>query len=303
MPIAAIIITLNDDFKFNEWVQHHQLYKDELYMHIIVDNGSKPEYLQMVEHAFKNSHIIKRTTNGGCTGAYNDGLRLALSDPKVDAIMLIGNDIKLEKGGVNKLYEFLNSNTQYGMVSPVLLKKDSEIVEVYGANINTKSLTFEHQYTDVPLSLVTNEVVISDSLPGGMNIAKRSFYEVVGLQDEYLFMYSDEVDMGIRAKTHKMLMVATKSVYAWHQHINPKQSLTRSTLAGFLWGRNEVYLAKKHLGTKLVWSISWLRIKRSVRRNIGAWVNGKTYDEKRYWWHYLLGVWAGIFNISKFPNK
>jgi GT2 family glycosyltransferase len=301
MKIAAIVITFNDDYKFDEWVKHHQVYKHELFLHIIVDNGSKSEYLQLVENTFTESHIIKRTTNGGCTGAYNDGIRFALAYPDVDAIMLIGNDIKLEKGGVTKLYEFLYSSTQYGMISPILLKKDSELVEVYGANINPKKLTFEHQYTDVPLSLISKEFVVSDSLPGGMNLAKRIFYEIVGLQDEYLFMYSDEVDTGIRARKHNLLMVATKNVVSWHQHINPTSSLVRSPLAGFLWGRNEVYLAKKHFGSAFVMSIVWYRIKRSIRTNIGNWIKGKTYDEKKYWRYYLLGIFAGLFNISKLP--
>lgn len=303
MHLAAIVITYNDDFKFKEWVEHHQLYKDELYMHIIVDNCSKPEYLQMVERTFTDSHIIKRINNGGCTGAYNDGIRYALAYPEVDAIMLIGNDIKLDKGGATKLYELLNSNTLYGMVSPILLKKDSEVVEVYGANINPKTLVFDHQYANLPLLIVPNEIIISDSLPGGMNMARRSFYEIVGLQDEYLFMYSDEVDIGIRAKKYNLLMVATKNVLSWHQHINSNNSLARNSLAGFLWGRNEVYLAKKHFGYNVVLSVLWFRIKRSIRTNVGAWVKGKTYDEKRYWWYSMLGLLAGFFNISKLPKK
>jgi GT2 family glycosyltransferase len=303
MKVAAIVITFNDDFRFKEWVEHHQLYKDELYMHIIVDNDSKPGYLQMVEHTFSDSHIIRRTSNGGCTGAYNDGIRFALSYPEVDAIMLIGNDIKLEKGGVTKLYKHLYSNTQYGMVGPILLKKDSELVEVYGANINTKTLAFEHQYANVPLSCVSNEIVISDSLPGGMNMAKRNFYEIVGLQDEYLFMYSDEVDIGIRAKKHNLLMVATKSVLSWHQHINLNHSSVRNPLVGYLIARNEIYLAKKHFGFGTICNTVWYGIKRAIIFNAGAWLKRKTYEDKRYCWYYVLGIFAGLFNISKLPNK
>lgn len=301
MNVAVITITFNDGFKFREWVSHFDLYKDELYKHIVVDNGSEPGYLGMVEETFTESHIIRRKKNGGCTGAYNDGIRYALSDPLVDAIMLIGNDIRLERGGLTRLYEFLYSNDQHGMVGPVLLKKDSDLVEVYGANINPANLTFEHQFVNVPISAITSDIVISDSLPGGMNMAKRSFYEIVGLQDEYLFMYSDEVDTGIRASKHNFLMVATKNVLSWHQHINPGHTVTRSPMAGFLWGRNEVYLAKKHFHSAIIWSNVWYRIKRSVRTNIGAWVKGKAYDEKRFWWYYMLGTLAGIFNISKVP--
>ena len=37
MNVAAITITYNDDYKFTEWLGHYQEYKDELYLHIVVD--------------------------------------------------------------------------------------------------------------------------------------------------------------------------------------------------------------------------------------------------------------------------
>lgn len=302
MHIAAIAITFNDGFKFREWVDHYSLYKDELYKNIIVDNGSDPRYLELVENTFTDSHIIKRQSNGGCTGAYNDGIRFALKDPKVDAIMLIGNDIKLEKGGVTKLYNFLYSNTQYGMVGPVVLKKDSNLVEIYGGKINPRTLTFDHLFVNIPVSDVSDSIVLADSLPGGMNMARRSFYEIVGLQDEYLFMYSDEIDTGIRARKHNLLMAATKDVLSWHQHINPGKAAVRSPLAGFLWGRNEVYLAKKHFKSLVVTNNILFRLKRAFITNAKAWLKWKTADEKRFWWYYLLGTLAGIFNISTLPS-
>ena len=83
MKIAAITITLNDDFKFKEWVSHYQLYKDDVYLHIIVDNGSSPEYVKKLEEFFPESHIIKRNSNGGCTESYNDGIKYAL-EKKLD---------------------------------------------------------------------------------------------------------------------------------------------------------------------------------------------------------------------------
>jgi hypothetical protein len=114
-------------------------------------------------------------------------------------------------------------------------------------------------------------------------------------------MYSDEVDTGIRARRHNMQMIATKNVLSWHQHINPDHAVARSPLAGFLWGRNEVYLAKKHFRSGVILSNICYRLKRSAATNIDAWVKGKTYDEKRFWWYYMLGTFAGIFNISKMP--
>ena len=98
MNVAAITITYNDDYKFTEWLGHYQEYKDELYLHIVVDNHSCEEYASKLRTFFPCSKIIRRSSNGGCTYAYNDGIKVALADKNVDAILLIGNDIRLPAG-------------------------------------------------------------------------------------------------------------------------------------------------------------------------------------------------------------
>ena len=132
MKVACITIAYNDDYKFEEWCKWYDIYKEELYLHIIVDNGSQKEFLDRVKAYFTNSHIIERKTNGGCTSAYNDGIRYALADPNVDAIMLLGNDIKCKKGSIKELYNYLFSDEKF---ITLMLSKDllvpSSIVYLY----------------------------------------------------------------------------------------------------------------------------------------------------------------------------
>ena len=52
MKIAAITLTRNDDFRLVPWKMYFQDYKDELYEHIVVDNGSTPEYQRKLREAF-----------------------------------------------------------------------------------------------------------------------------------------------------------------------------------------------------------------------------------------------------------
>jgi hypothetical protein len=55
MKIAAITITYNDGFKIHEWRQHYNEYKDDVYLHIIVDNNSEKSYLEEVKHYFSKN--------------------------------------------------------------------------------------------------------------------------------------------------------------------------------------------------------------------------------------------------------
>jgi len=295
MKIAAITITYNDSYKLKEWVNYYNEYKDDIYLHLIIDNCSEPNYINEVEKSFPNSTIIKRNVNGGTTSAYNDGIKYALADGNVEVIMLIANDIRLELGGGQKLFDFLNSNTSYGMVAPVLLVKDSLIIEVLGSSISPFLYMIPQNY-----GKNVNNVLFykqeTDSVMGGMNIAKREFYEKVGIQDENLFMYSDEVDMGLRAKKAGYLLAVTNEVKCWHQHINPDGRNIRKPYSAFLIGRNKVYLAYKHFGNAkalFVFFFQLFTFLKSIFNSLNS------YSKFQFQLYFLLGSICGILGIKK----
>lgn len=247
MKIGAVTITYNDDYKFEEWFEHYNEYREELFLHVIVDNGSKQDYLNKVKKLFDSSVIIERKTNGGCTIAYNDGIKYLLEKSQVDSIILIGNDIKLEKGTITKLYNLLQSNSKIGMVAPILLEKDSNIVADFGCTISNK-MSMKPYCEGLDISTIKEAFHYSQALTGGINMAPRKFYKEVGLQDEKLFMYADEIDMGLRAKKSGYQMIATKEAISWHQHINQANAKHRHPYSRYLSARNKVYLTRKHFG-------------------------------------------------------
>lgn len=299
MKIAAITITYNDDFKFKEWYDHYKEYKDEIFLHIIVDNNSNQEYKEKVKNTFINSHIIERTTNGGCTGAYNDGIGLALANQEVDAIMLIANDIKLKKGAASILYDTLYNDSSMGMISPVLLKSNTDsIIEDFGCSI-TSSLMMKEFSFGKNISELSVRINYCESLTGGMNLSKRVFYEKVGLQDNNLFMYSDEVDMGLRAKKNGFTMASIIEAVCWHEHINKNISLDkRDSYTKYLIGRNKVYLAKKHFGLLKIVYIYLFYTSGAIYKVINNLIRGNFDQVKDYSW-LLFGATMGLLGFMK----
>lgn len=300
MKIAAITITYNDDYKFSEWFEHYNEYKSEIFLHIIVDNFSNKNYLTKVKETFTNSYIIERSSNGGCVGAYNDGIKYALSIPEIEAIMLIGNDIKLKPGAIDLLSKFLNSNEKLGMVSPILLAKDSEVVEDFGCKISSTLMMIEYGQ-GLNLKDIKSKINYCEALPGGMNLSKRVFYEKVGLQDNNLFMYSDEVDMGLRAKKNGFLLASYSESISWHCHINKNtDSNRREPFTKYLAGRNKVYLAKKHFGALIVMYVFLFYVLGSLYKSIINLFRGNMFKIKEYFL-LILGAIMGLFGNMK-PN-
>ena len=295
MKIAAITVTYNDGYKLEEWYNYYLEYKDELHKIIIVDNGSESPYLNKVKTLFSDSIIIERTVNGGMTAAYNEGIRIALADPEIDSILLLANDFKLEKNGIPKLYRFLMSNEHYGIVSPVVLQNNSEKVESVGCYISW-SLYLKEPHVGELLSSIKQETFMVDTVAGGLNLARRELYETIGLQDEELFMYSDEADLGLRIKQTPYKVAVTKDMKVWHQHINPKERSIRLPYSAFLIGRNKIYLAYKHFGFLRAFLIFSLHMYKFL---IGLITGIKSKEKIQFQFFFFVGSICGVLRIKK----
>lgn len=268
MKIAAITIFCNESFRIKKWLEYYKEYKDELFLHIIIDNASYSKESEKVKEAFPNSKYIKLNYNGGVTAAYNVGVRVALDNSSIDAIMLICNDIKITQNSIKYLKNILETR-DVDMVTPVLLKKDTDIIEDGGDTISY-CLFMNPCYVGKKYSEIIEKDKYVLSVTGGMNLATRKFYEIIGPQDENLFMYSDEIDIGLKAKRNNLKMMMVWKSVAWHQHENSVGGMERDPVSEYLMARNKIYLAKKYFGRIRQFIIFnyylWMNIKRFIKR-------------------------------------
>ena len=146
----------------------------------------------------------------------------------------------------------------------ILLKKDSEIVENYGAEIDFSNMLFRHIDRNVHYKDVKPDIAFRTGLPGGCFLTKRIVYETIGLQDERINMYSDEVDTGIKCANKGYTLLSTKLVKSWHQHIFPSDRNQRSCSASYFMSRNPIYLARKYYGVSVIFGAFWSRFKLSL---------------------------------------
>lgn len=294
MNIAMITITRNDNCRFREWKEHYEEYKGDLFLHIIVDNGSTEEYQKLLHDTFPESKIIELGYNGGCTAAYNAGIKYVLTQPEVDAISLLANDVRMLPGTLLTLYDLLYSEEEYGMVSPVSVRLDNENISVaYGEIINRKTMNLIALNKGSAIDTLP-KILLSETLPGGNNLAKRVFYEKVGLQDEKFFMYADEVDMGIRGERAGFKFITTTKARTWHMHINEPGKVNRNPMAAYLMGRNHIYLSRKLFGHKEVLYTVIDRLKAASILFLSAIKHRKVKEEFNYAWAFTKGVFAGI---------
>ena len=292
MKIATITLFCREWFRAEAWKLYYDEYKDDVYLHVIVNNGD-PEDTTKLREIFPDSLILRSPTSN-MMASYNLALTEILRHPEVDAIAQIVNDIKLSPGALGTMYGYLMSEPELAMVSPVLLKKDSDVVDSLGCSVNPKFMSFIHNEVGRTLEDIGVQKRFVEALPAGIVLAKRDLYEDFGFQDEKLMMYADEVDMSIRVARLGYKMGATSEVQAWHQHVNPGGKAVRSTNAAFFMGRNPVYIARKYYSKGRVAVVFLFWCYRGMDEIRSALMHRKGWDFCRYGWYMVKGAFAGL---------
>ena len=297
MKIAVITLFCREGFRLNAWKAYYEGYRQDVYRHIIVNNGD-PQDTPLLQAQFPDSEVLYCPTCN-MMASYNLALDHILRDPQVDAIAQIVNDIKLSDRGLQVLYDFLMEAEKRAMVSPVLLARDSDVIDCYGCTIQPKNLDFIHNDAGKRLRDLTEEERLVSGLPGGVFLAKRSVYERLGYQDEHLEMYADEIDMDLRMAEHGFSLAATSRVQAWHQHEYPPGKRIRSRRSAWLMSRNAVYIARKRQDKISVWNVFFHRCFRGLDEIRSALMHGKGMDYYRFGWSLITGAWAGMRERSE----
>ena len=222
MKIAAITIYCDEWFRLDDWIKHYSNYKDELYLHIIINNGLIDDN-QKLSTCFPHSKVIYSESKN-MIFCYNLGVKEAFSHPEIDAIMQVTNDVKFESGTLTQLYNQLMSDSTLAVIGPVMLRKDSQIIESFGYIIEKFYGDSTALYSGKSFDDLNESFKYVSCVPGGAIMVKRNAYEDFGLQDEGVLC----------------------TAKAWHQHVFKPGTATRSTLASYLSARNRIYVTKKH---------------------------------------------------------
>jgi GT2 family glycosyltransferase len=287
MKIAGISCAFNEHSMLKAFENHVKEYRDRLTWHIVVDNGSDPSYKSALRAVFPTSIIIERSSNGGTTAAFNAGIRYALNEG-AEAILLITQDIRLPAPSLEAMIKILQLRPEIGIVGPLLLCADGKTVEEYGGKIDPKTLAVTKLYAGHSLDDSFPDELIVDFIAGGVNLTRREVFEQIGLQDESLFMYGDEVDFDIRARKAGWKLLVTRKAIAFHEHQGDSSSFRPQSV--YLMARNQLWLVKKHRGQRMLLAASLSKIL-GLPHRIGYYLKRRRPDLV---WAYIRGIAHGI---------
>jgi GT2 family glycosyltransferase len=240
---------------------------------VIIDNASSDNTISIIEDEFllkyKNIKLIKNSENFGFAKAHNIGINNSNSE----YILLLNQDIILEKKYIPYIIDFLDNNKEYSSCCGRLLKlkfdKNDNIIKT---NI-IDSLGLEHN-----LGFKFKNIAESESnsgkydnnfdiwgASGALPVYRRSsIYDVSNLKNDYyevfdesFFMYKEDIDLAFRLKNKGFKSKYISLSIAYHERgLQNKNGFSKikdkknNNFLNYLSYRNHLLMLYKNLSFK-----------------------------------------------------
>ncbi|MFA6282468.1 MAG: glycosyltransferase family 2 protein [Candidatus Omnitrophota bacterium] len=175
---------------------------------IVVDNNSLDDSVQMLENRFPNVRLIQNKHNIGFAKANNQGIQ----NSNGEYILLLNSDTEILKVDIlEKWIDFMDSHEQAGASGCKLVFPDGSH-QVGDAGFKPGVFTaFNHAFflSKICPALFKGVFVCSkkinqpqevDWISGADLMLRKSILKEVGLLDESIFMFAEDVEFGCRIK-------------------------------------------------------------------------------------------------------
>ena len=234
---------------------------------VVVDNGagSTPPVGSRV-------NLVRTAKNLGYTGGMNAGLRWAIARGFEFAILLTNDGWFEDPASVASLVEDLRLSERTAACGPRFFHRGANGV-ITEWDFPTRNYPRQAPEGSVPRPIGLPSALTDAGHLGGSCLAMRvAAVEDVGLFDERLFMYFDEVDWCYRALIRGWYLCRDDRV-SYFEDVSASSSLVRG-LKEYYMTRNRLVLSRRYRGTREVARATVAALRRAAglaKRRDGRW--------------------------------
>jgi len=236
----------------------------------LIDNGSTDGTAEAVAREFPWCRIVRVEVNNGPVGGNNAGIKAALESGE-KWIMLLNNDTTVDPHLFDRMCEAAEANPQYSVLGPVIyFMDDPEVVMTDGAEFNYPSRYGFFARREVPLTWSRPPKVTPVELVNGCCLMIRAeTLKKIGLFDERIFMYHDELDLCLRVLDHGEQLGVIDHALIWHKGSATSRVTGKKSIRYFD-ARNLWYVLNKRRTPRQV-ERSWLTSRLAYFRYMYYW--------------------------------
>lgn len=184
---------------------------------IVVDNASEQEIEGHVAERFSDVVMVRNERNLGFGGGMNAGVRRAL-DLDADYVLLLNNDTVVDVSMVRLLVEAARKRPDAGILSPLdMFRSAPRVISSAGLRCNPR-----RGYQGRPLGMGELDVGQFrgvgevDASSGTAMLVPAAVVREVGLLDEALYLYIEDVDWSLRMRGAGRRIYVAFEAKLWH---------------------------------------------------------------------------------------
>ena len=241
---------------------------------VVVDNASSDNSLEALETYGDRVRVIQTGANLGFGSAVNRGVAVSHSA----IVIALNPDVVLQPDAVNTMVEFLNTHANVGMVGPKLKDANGQVIASCGEAPRLRDeicrkfllhlifplLKFRRRRPSKPEAVAW--------VTGACFAVRRCVLDAVNGLDEAIFMYYEDVDLGLcinRAGWQVMYLPDAEGIHIGGE--SSKQALTRMLVVS---EASYAYFITKHLGQ---WAARLLRLLRPIEMTLRTLLWGSVF--------------------------
>ncbi|MFH1684379.1 MAG: glycosyltransferase family 2 protein [Candidatus Margulisiibacteriota bacterium] len=260
LDLSIIIVSWNVKDLLRECLSSIFANKEDINIEVFVaDNASKDDSCEMVKKEFPQVKLIQNKNNLGFPRANNRAIREATGK----YIFVLNPDTIVEPHSLKIMLQFMEENQKCGALGPRLLNPDGTLQLSCRSFPTLKTQFYTALFLDVlfPKSKLFgkylmshwkhNEVLEVDQPMGAAILFRKKTLDQIGLFDENIFVFFDEVDLCYRVKKAGWKIFFTPKANIIHyggQSFKQWKGLKDSLRGGYIWRKSRNYFFKKFYG-------------------------------------------------------
>jgi N-acetylglucosaminyl-diphospho-decaprenol L-rhamnosyltransferase len=275
----------------------------------LVDNASTDHSLDSLirrKRANLPVEIIKNLENRGFAAACNQGA----SGSRADYLLFLNPDARLNTGCLEIPASFLqdSANSSVGIVGVRLIGENGQVTRSCGRRPTPKQmiaqiLGLDRVFPDLfPPLLMTewphDETREVDQVMGAFYFIRRDLFDTLGGFDERFFVYFEDLDLALRARSLGWTSMYLVTAQAFHRGCGTTDSAKAYRL--FYFCRSRILFAFKHFNffSALLIAASGLFLE-PIARVVGLIVTGRVADALETA-HGFAMLWADVLHFGRF---
>ena len=195
---------------------------------IVIDNSSDDDTISWIKQNYPQVTLLEQPKNLGFSAGNNIGIKYAI-DNGFDYVMLLNQDTIVSQGYLDKLVESIESDNSIAAVQPkLMLYPLTELINSMGNVIHYLGFgyTYGHKMRNVEpetrIRVTGNRLRVPgfeiNYCSGAACLMRVEILKKIGLFDENLFIYHEDLELGWRIKLMGYRNFIAPEAVVYHQY-------------------------------------------------------------------------------------